>query len=367
MILGGIIIGICSGIIFSKLLSVFRRYHQYLAILIIITSAYSAYLVTELVQSYLFPASAIIATIFSTFIIGNYGRYKIDIKTEELAQSLFAFIAFLINSTIFILVGASIMQINTSLLPMLGWIIPLAVLCVIIGRAVSIYFPMRVMNLFENEGEKTPKSWQHILAWGSLRGGLALALVAIVPENLTFVLHSQVVPIRDFLLILVITSVFFSIFIKTLSLESLIKKLGINNLSLIEKIEEEESKLITITSMLGNIENLHEQKYLSDREHESLIELYTKRRSIILQNCKLLAAQSPTPHSAFLKIASLYALALERHYAKELYAHGDITEKPLKKFLAIIDRQTYRLRSGKTQVREIFQESYKNDFFEWTE
>lgn len=77
--------------------------------------------------------------------------------------------------------------------------------------------------------------------------------------------------------------------------------------------------------------------------------------------------KSHTPHSAFLKIASLYALALERHFAKELYAHGDITEKPLKKFLAIIDRQKHRLRVGKTQVREVFQESYKNDFFEWFE
>jgi CPA1 family monovalent cation:H+ antiporter len=146
MIVGGIIIGIFSGILFSKLLSIFKKY-QYLSILIIITSAYSAYLITELVHSFFFPASAIIATIFSTFIIGNYGRYKIDLKTEELAQSLFAFIAFLINSTIFILVGASILQIDKSLLSVLGWIIPLAVFCVIIGRAISIYFPIRFMNL----------------------------------------------------------------------------------------------------------------------------------------------------------------------------------------------------------------------------
>lgn len=174
----------------------------------------------------------------------------------------------------------------------------------------------------------------------------------------------QVVHIRDFLFILVIASVFFSIFVKTLSLEGFIKRLGINKLSMLEEIEEEEAKLITITSMLSNIKRLYEKKYLTEREYTSLIEIYTKRRSNILKRCKTLVKQAPGTHSAFLKIASLYALALERHFAKKLYAHGDITEKPLKKFLAIIDRQAYRLRSGKNQIREIFQESYREDFFE---
>jgi NhaP-type Na+/H+ or K+/H+ antiporter len=174
---------------------------------------------------------------------------------------------------------------------------------------------------------------------------LALALVAIVPSYLTFTIGTHSISIRDFLSILVISSVFFSIFIKTLSLEWLIKKLGINNLSVIEEIEEEEDKLITITSMLTNINGLHQQKYLTEREYTSLTDIYTKRRSNILQRCQELVKQANAPHSAFLKIASLYALSLERHFAKELFVHGDITEKPLKRFLAILDRQSYRLRS----------------------
>lgn len=363
MIIGGMFVGVISGILFSKLLSVFKR-HQYLSILIIITSAYTAYLVTELVHSRLFPASAIIATIFSSFIIGNYGRYKIDLKTEELAQSVFDFIAFLINSTIFILVGAAILRIDTNLLSVFFRMLPVTIVCVILGRAVSIYFPIGLMNLWEKPAEKIPDSWQHAIAWGGLRGGLAIALAELIPTYLTFKAGTEVIRIHDFLLVLVITAVFFSIFVKTLSLEWLVKKLGINSLSVIEQIEEEEAKLITITSMLSNIDRLREQKYLSDREYASLTEIYTKRRSSILHRCKMLVKQAPAPHSAFLKIASLYALALERHFAKELYAHGDITEKPLKKFLAILDRQAHRLRSGKNQIREIFQDSYRNDLFE---
>lgn len=94
-----------------------------------------------------------------------------------------------------------------------------------------------------------------------------------------------------------------------------------------------------------NIERLHEQKYLNNREYISLTEIYSRRRSNLLHRCEALVKKSPTPHSAFLKITSLYALALEQCFAKELYAHGDITEKPLKKFLAILEIQAHRLRS----------------------
>lgn len=81
------------------------------------------------------------------------------------------------------------------------------------------------MNIWEMPHTKIPRTWQHILAWGSLRGGLALALVATVPANRTFMMGTQSIAIQDFLTVLVITSVFFSIFVKTLSLEWLIKKL----------------------------------------------------------------------------------------------------------------------------------------------
>lgn len=177
-------------------------------------------------------------------------------------------------------------------------------------------------------------------------------------------ISGEPVSVHEFLALLVIFAVLSSIFLKTLTLERLIKKLGINKLSLTEKIEEEETKLIVITSMMRNIERMHEQKYLSDHEKEYLINVYGKRREIIFERCESLVRKAPNSHSAFLKVVSLHALALERHFAKELFEHGDMTEKPLKRFLAIIDRQMDRVRNGKTQIREIFQESYRDDIFE---
>lgn len=103
MIGAGVFLGIGAGILFSKMLLRIQKYN-YLAILTILMSAYATFSLTDLINVTLFPASSVIATIFSTFIIGNYGRFKIDIETEELAHSFFAFIAFLINSLIFLFI-----------------------------------------------------------------------------------------------------------------------------------------------------------------------------------------------------------------------------------------------------------------------
>lgn len=363
MILGGMILGIFAGICFSKILHQIRKY-PYLAILIIVVSAYSAFIGTALIDTYLFPASSVIATIFSTFIIGNYGRYKISIDTEQLAESLFSFAAFIINSLIFLFIGAAIIRINAELFELLLVIVPLSIVSVIVGRAISVYLPMWFANAGQEPSDRIPAGWQHVLAWGSLRGGLALALIAMVPETAKFILLGQTVLLRDFLGLFVIVSVFFSIFVKTLTLEPLIRALGINRRTLPEQIEDEEANLIVITGTLRNVELMYEQKILSLPEKEYLTEAYSIRQKQIRDRYESLVSEASDSHSAFLKLVSLHALALERYFAKELFKRGDMTERSLKHFLAIIDRQSYRLRTGKTQIREIFQESYRNDVFE---
>lgn len=335
--------------------------YSYLAILTILVSAYASFVVTDLINISLFPASSVIATIFSTFIIGNYGRFKIDIATEELAHSFFAFTAFLINSLIFLYIGGSILQINLSLLTQFWFLVPLVVMVIIISRGISVYLPIGMLGITSKK-HKIPQNWQHVLAWGSLRGGLALALVGLIPAEVTFQLAGNAISIKEFLGVLVTCAVLASIFLKTATLEVLIKKLGLNTLSFTEKIEEEEMKLIVITSMIRNIKRMHEQKYLSDHEFTYLNGIYGRRREGIFKRCTLLIKKAPKSFSAFSKITSLHGLALERYYAKELFQHGDISEKPLKQFLAIIDEQIYRIRSGRSQIREIFQKTHDDRF-----
>lgn len=83
-------------------------------------------------------------------------------------QKFWEFFAFVSNSIVFILLGlilSSIDQVVINLIPMMLVAIPV----VMIARAVSVYLPIGIINLFKMEEEKIPTSWQHLLSWGSLR------------------------------------------------------------------------------------------------------------------------------------------------------------------------------------------------------
>lgn len=165
---------------------------------------------------------------------------------------------------------------------------------------------------------------------------------------------------------LVLASVLFSIFVKSLTLEGLMERLGVNKLTLVEKIEEEEAKLLVITNALETINTFYQKKYLTIKEMKALEETYRKRQEQVIDSLRELSNEDPDTesHSAFQKLLSLHALSLEKYHAKELFVRGEITEKPLKRFLALIDRQTYRVKTGKSQLREITSQAYQDDFFE---
>jgi CPA1 family monovalent cation:H+ antiporter len=83
-------------------------------------------------------------------------------------QKFWEFFAFVSNSIVFILLGlilSSIDQAVINLIPMMLVAIPV----VMFARAISVYLPIGIINIFKMEEEKIPKNWQHLLSWGSLR------------------------------------------------------------------------------------------------------------------------------------------------------------------------------------------------------
>ena len=89
-----------------------------------------------------------------------------------------------------------------------------AILAVLVGRLV-IYPLSWVLNFFHTE---IPRSWQHILYWGGLRGALSMALVLTL--NLDF-------PFRDTLIAMTFGVVVFSLIFQGVSIGALLKRLGL--------------------------------------------------------------------------------------------------------------------------------------------
>ena len=162
MIVFGIVVGACAGIIFSKVIQKIRN-DSYLEITLSLALAHATFLVAELINHYFIPVSGIIATVAAAMVLGNYGRYKISPKVEEVMERYWGFFAFVTNSLVFILVGMMLVNLEVNWRPLLLPIL-ITIPVVILARALSVYSVFGFLNFLKKE-ERVPRSWQHVLSW----------------------------------------------------------------------------------------------------------------------------------------------------------------------------------------------------------
>lgn len=157
-----------------------------------LVSAYSAYLIAETLGG-----SGVIATVTTGLILGNFGsRIGMNPRTRIAVSEFWEFVAFFVNSILFLLIGDQL-HLHT------GWeefdLFAIVVVSVLLTRLVVIYGLTFVNNSLTQADIDLPT--QTMLWWSGLRGGVALALALSVPEDL---------PQRDVLLFAVFSVVFFT-------------------------------------------------------------------------------------------------------------------------------------------------------------
>ena len=206
---GGVVVGlVVSG---AVLLIVGRTDDPLVEITLTTIAAYGSFLIAEELH-----ASGIISALAAGLVVGNLGwGAALSEEGKTRVQYAWEYFAFLANSLVFILIG-----LNSASLPLqqLGSVGAIAVVLVLVGRAVSIY-PLAA--LFRRSRWKLPASYQHTLFWGGLRGALALALALAVPGT---------VPERTAIIVTAFVVVAFSILVQGLTMPWLIKRLGLGEL-----------------------------------------------------------------------------------------------------------------------------------------
>ena len=169
-------------------------------------AAYGSFLLAEH-----FHLSGVLASLVAGLLTGNLGSLgSFTDKGREAVVSFWDFMAFVVNSLIFMLIGIEVAYQNfTNLLFSIG----IAVLLVLLGRAIAIY-PLSAV--FLRSGLQISFNHQHILFWGGLRGALALALALGLPPEM---------PQRETIVAVAFGVVAFSIFAQGLTMGPLLRKL----------------------------------------------------------------------------------------------------------------------------------------------
>jgi len=156
--------------------------------------------------------SGVLAALAAGLVAGNYGRLGSMSKAGHSAvESFWDYVAFVVNSLIFLLIGTGETQQHFGAL---WWPAAAAILLVTLGRAVAIY---PICALFGGSALEVDMGHQHVLFWGGLRGALALALALGLPADL---------PMRDDIVTVSFAVVAFSIFAQGLTMTPLLRKLA---------------------------------------------------------------------------------------------------------------------------------------------
>jgi CPA1 family monovalent cation:H+ antiporter len=202
---GGIL---CGGLIASALLLLAGRTEDHLVEIVFTTvAAYGSFILAER-----FHFSGVLASLTAGLMVGNIGPLgPLSVRGREAVTAYWEWLGFIANSLIFVDIG-----IHLSWQHFTGALVPaiLAILLVTLGRALAVY-PCCAM--FNASPLRVQGQHQHILFWGGLRGGLALALALGLPAD---------VPHRDTIISVSFVIVSFSIFIQGLTITPFLRRMG---------------------------------------------------------------------------------------------------------------------------------------------
>jgi CPA1 family monovalent cation:H+ antiporter len=173
-------------------------------------AAYGSFLLAEQIGG-----SGVLASLAAGLVIGAGGGRRlgsITIAGQEAVKAFWEYAAFLTNSLIFILIGVREAHQNFSAVI---WPAVAAIILVLLARAATVYPTCR---LFAGTSHAVPVAHQHVLFWGGLRGALALALALGLP---------MAVAEREVILRVTFAVVAFSVFVQTLTMTPLLKRLHV--------------------------------------------------------------------------------------------------------------------------------------------
>jgi CPA1 family monovalent cation:H+ antiporter len=166
--------------------------------------AYGSYLIADQLG-----ASGAVAVVVAGLIYGSYGqRIGLSAESKHLLEVFWSYIGFLANAVLFVLIG---LEIHLDALGgRVGWI-AVAVAAVLLSRALLVYALTPAMH-------RITWAYGHVLFWGGIRGGVALAIAISL---------RSAVPGRALIQALTFGVVLFTILVQGLTIDPLVERLGL--------------------------------------------------------------------------------------------------------------------------------------------
>lgn len=364
MVILGIIFGIVMATIFSRILRRTKA-NEFVSINILIISAHLVFILCELINAnpifgIHIHISSIIATTISSLFLGNYTRHSLPPKIDSYLNKSIEHLAFVANSLVFLLAGILFASTKINLTKLLLPII-ITILVVATARAISVYLAIKPLNTLKLESA-IPTSWQKLLAWGSLRGALAIIVVLLIPDNLKLDGWNYDFSIKELILSMTIGCILATLFIKALTIGPMIKKMKINEPTPFKKAYGNDFGLYHLLTEKNRLSAQLNKNYIQkDYFDETSLEIEKQIKNTLKIRKDMTKEYGEKLSEQTIRYA---AISIEQHSLKILYDNNEVDESVYRKINGKLRLQIEKIEHGKFD--EIDPSSYidRKDIFD---
>ncbi len=320
--LGGAMLGAIGGYVFAEISHRLKLDVAAVAAATLVL-AYGSFILAE----HGLHLSGVMATTTAALTFHGFGMSRLPRHFEEGTEVTWELLAYIANAFLFLLIGLSI-QVSAMLthLPLIAAIIALLLL----GRAISVYGLLPpILNIFKLP--RVERHDLHVMWWGGLKGGLAIAIVLSIPES---------VAEREFLINLTAGVVLFTLVVNAPTIRPLMDKLGMNNLAPGEITELRQATIHGQQEATHLLEELKQFDLVSDSEMQTIQQRI---------DTSLSSKESESTDEQTLRQLRAECLAEEGTVLEELREIGLVSQYIYFDLKAALIRRREALKLGETQ------------------
>lgn len=249
--LGGGLVGFIMGRVVCFLF-VWLRGWPTAEITLTLTLAYLSFFISE----HYLGVSGVVATVVAGLTVGSSGRTRMSPTTFEYLESAWAQFGFWANSLIFLFAAMLVPKLMdaTDLADIL--LIGVVFATTLAARAVVVFglVPLLGKTRF---GTRVSMPYRKVMWWGGLRGAVSLALALAVTEQ-----PNVPTDTREFIGVAVTGYVLLTLFINGISLRPLIRRLGLNQLSPVERTIRNQALAVALEGLQEKTEAIAETEHI---------------------------------------------------------------------------------------------------------
>lgn len=323
---GGLIIGTLAGFLASRITAQIDDHLIEITLTAILT--YGTFLLAESIH-----VSGVIAVVSAGLVLGNVGATSGMSPTTRLALLTFwEFIAFLINSIIFLLIG---LEVNLVTLGQNWFAIAVAIFAVLVARAVVVY-GLGILTL--QLPRLLPLHWLHALFWSGMRGAVSLAVVLALPFNF---------PQRALLLDLTFGVVLFTLLAQGLTIGPLLRRLGLVGVDeRYRAYNKSRAQLLLLRAGREELQRLAaERVVLSPRVRAELDEMYQTASERLEARMDTEYKKDTSLESEEFRMMRVRLLRAERSALGDLQRQGLVDEDLARELAEVVDERLLAAQS----------------------